>query len=179
MDDIRYTEKALRNGDLISIFGYAIKNSNYTFELSDHDNQPLVIATPDFENKTKKSFKAFKYMMPYIILMYLAVNYFLFFAPAKQSVEKSTAFVLFVFFGMPILGVVFGVIGAKMKGFRKDFISGLAGICIGTSLLSFPLLCLLFMTNTQYYIIERVWASVFVCTTLAFTLKSRKILEAT
>jgi hypothetical protein len=178
VDDIRYTERTLKNGDLISVLGYAIKNSNYQFELSEHGNRPLVIATPDFEDKTKKSFKVFKYLMPYFILMYLAVNYFLFFAPVKQHMEISTAFVLFIFFGMPILGVVFGVIGSRLSGFVKDLISGIGGICLAVSLLSFPLLCLLFMTKTEFYIIERVWASVLFCTTLAFAISYRKIVEA-
>lgn len=175
VDDIRYTERTLKNGDLISVLGYAIKNSNYHFELNEQTNQPLVIATPDYEDKTKKSFKIFKYLMPYFILMYLAVNYFLFFAPVKQHIEKSTAFVLFSFFGMPILGVVFGVIGSRVSGFAKDLISGIGGICFVVSLLSFPLLCLLFMTKTEFYIIERVWASVLLCTTFAFAIGYRKI----
>ena len=178
VNDIRHTERILKNGDLISVMGYAGKNRNYAFELSEQENQPLVIATPDFEDKTKKSFKVFKQLIPYFILMYLAVNYFLFFMPARQHAEKSTAFVLFIFFGMPILGVVFGLFGAKSSGFRKDVLSGIGGICFSTSLLSFPLLCLLFMTNTDYYIIERVWASVLVCITLAFTLNYRKIERA-
>ena len=178
VDDIRYTERTLKNGDLISVFGYAIKNSNYEFELSEQNNQPLVIATPEFEDKTKKSFKVFKYLIPYFILMYLAVNYFLFFAPVKQHIEKSTAFVLFTFFGMPILGVVFAIIGAKSNGFVKNFFSGIGGICLFTSLLSFPLLCLLFMTDTNFYTIECVWASVLLCITLAFIINYRKIERA-
>jgi len=175
VDDIRYTERTLKNGDLISVLGYANKNSNHQFELSEQDNQPLLIATPDFEDKTKKSFKVFKYLIPYFILMYLAVNYFLFFAPVKQQIEKSTAFVLFIFFGMPILGILFSVIGTKINGFGKVVLSGIGGTCFVTSLLSFPLLCLLFMTDTDYYLIERVWASILLCTTLAFTIHYRKI----
>jgi len=177
VDDIRYTERTLKNGELISVLGYAVKNSNHEFELSEQSNQPLVIATPDIEDKTKKSFKVFKYLMPYFILMYLSVNYFLFFAPVKEHLEKSTAYVLFIFFGMPILGVIFAVIGAKLNGFGKDFFSGLGGICLVVSLLSFPLLCLLFMTETEFYIIKRVWASVFVCTSLAMLINYKKLDE--
>ncbi len=177
VDDIRYTERTLKNGELISVLGYAVKNGNHEFELSEQSNQPLVIATPDIEDKTKKSFKVFKYLMPYFILMYLTVNYFLFFAPVKQHLEKSTAFVLFIFFGMPILGVVFAVIGAKLNGFGKDFFSGLGGICLVVSLLSFPLLCLLFMIDTEFYIIKRVWASIFVCTSLAMLINYQKLDE--
>jgi len=175
VDDIRYTERTLKNGDLISVLGYAIKNRNYHFELNEQGDQPLVIATPDYEDKTKKSFKVFKHLMPYFILMYLAVNYFLLFAPVKHHIGVSTAFVLFIFFGMPILGVVFGVIGSRLSGLVKDLISGIGGICFVVSLLSFPLLCLLFMTKTEFYIIERVWTSILFCTILAFAISYRKI----
>ncbi|RZL43807.1 MAG: hypothetical protein EOP00_22285 [Pedobacter sp.] len=175
VDDIRYTERTLKNGDLISVLGYAVKNSNFGYELIEHENKPLVIATPDFEDKTRKSFKIFKYLMPYFILMYLAVNYFLFFAPVEQNTEKNEALIYFTIFGMPILGVVFGAIGSRFSGFAKNFIAGIGGICFVVSLLSFPLLCLLAMTDTNYYIIERVWASVLVCTSLAFIMNYRKI----
>ncbi|TCD10511.1 hypothetical protein EZ449_09190 [Pedobacter frigidisoli] len=175
VDDIRYTERTLKNGDLISVLGYAVKNSNYGYELTEQDKKILVIATPNIEDKTIKSFRIFKHLTPYLILMYLAVNYFMFFAPVKQHVEKSTAFVLFTFFGMPILGVILGAVGTKFTGFSKDFISGIGGICFIVSLLSFPLLCLLFIANTEFYIIKRVWASIFACTSMAFIITYRKI----
>lgn len=175
VDDIRYTERILKNGDVINVLGYASQNTNYQFEINEQGDQPLIISTPDFEAKSRKSFQVFKYLTPYFILMYVAVNYFLFFAPVEQHVEKSTAFVLFSFFGMPILGVVFGIIGNRFSGLTKDLLNSLGGICFSTSLLSFPLSCLLFMTNTNYYIIERVWLSVLLCSTLAFVVNFRKI----
>lgn len=175
VDDVRHTERALKNGDLVSVMGYAEKNSSYQFELNENGSRPLVIATPGFEDKTKKLFQLFKHLMPYLILMYLAVNYFLFFAPVKQHVEKSTAFALFSFFGIPLLGVLLGVVGNRFSGIVKDLINGIAGICFFVSLLSFPLLCLLFITETEFYVIECVWLSVLVCITLAFTINYRKI----
>jgi len=175
VDDIRYTERTLKNGDLISVLGYAVKNSNYAYELTAQANQPLVIATPDFEDKTIKSFRVFKYLMPYLVLMYLSVNYFLFLAPERPHEEQNTAFALLSFFGIPILGVLFGVIGAKLSGFGKDFFSCLGGICFFVALLSFPLLCLLYMVKTNQSTIIRVWASIFICTSLAMILNYRKL----
>ncbi|RZL51260.1 MAG: hypothetical protein EOP00_00135 [Pedobacter sp.] len=175
VDDIRYTERIIRNGDLISVLGYAVKNSHYAYELTAQANQPLVIATPEVEDKTKKSFKAIQYLLPYLILMYLTVNYFLFFAPVKKHIEESTAFALFSFFGMPILGVVFSVMGAKTDGLFKDFFNCLGAICFFVSLLSFPMLCLLYMTDTEIYIIECVWASILACTTLAFVINHKRL----
>jgi|GEM_PF-793016 len=175
VNDIRYTERTLKNGDLISVLGYAVKNSNYGFELREQGEKILVIGTPDFEDKTCKSFRVIKYLLPYLILMYLAVNYFLFFAPVKQHIEQNTAFILFCFFGMPILGVVLAIIGSKLTGFSKDFFSGLGGICILVTLLSFPLLCLLLITKTEFYTILCVWASIFFCTTLSFIMNYRKL----
>jgi len=175
VDDIRYTERTLKNGDLISVLGYAVKNSNYAYELTAQANQPLVIATPDFEDKTIKSFRVFKYLMPYLVLMYLSVKYFLFLAPGRPREEQNTAFAISSFFGVPILGVLFGVIGAKLSGFGKDFFFCLGGICFFVALLSFPLLCLLYMVGTNQSTIIRVWASIFICTTLTMVLNYRKL----
>ncbi|RZL36495.1 MAG: hypothetical protein EOO96_06880 [Pedobacter sp.] len=110
--------------------------------------------------------------------MYLAVNYFLFNAPVKQNTEKNEALIYFTFFGMPILGFGFAIMGTRFSGLAKDFASGLGGICFVACLLSFPLLFLLEMTETNYYIIERVWASVLICTSLAFITNYRKIERA-
>ncbi|RZL29888.1 MAG: hypothetical protein EOP00_37175, partial [Pedobacter sp.] len=82
VDDIRYTERTLKNGDLISVMGYAVRNSFNEFELKEQNNEPLVIGTSEFEDKSRKAFRVFKYLMPYFILMYVGVNYFLF-APIK------------------------------------------------------------------------------------------------
>ncbi len=177
VDDIRYTERTIKNGDMISVLGYAVKNSNYAYDLTEQANQPLVIATPNIEDKTTKAFRVFKYLMPYLILMYLAVNYFLFLAPIKPKVENSTAFALFSIFGMPILGILFGVFGSRSSGFSKVFFSTLGGICFFVSLLSFPLICLLYMIKTNQYTINQVWLSIFVCVSLALIFNYKKLNE--
>lgn len=175
VDDVRYTERILKNGDVISILGYAVKNRNYDYELIEQGKRKFVIATPDQEVETIKFFRKFNYLLPYFILMYLTVNYFLFFAPVKPNTEKNEALIYFSIFGLPILGLALGAIGTRFSGFTKKFISGIGGVCLIASLLTFPLVCLLAMTNTNYYIIERVWASIFICTSLAFIVNFKKI----
>lgn len=173
--DIRHTERTLKNGDLINVLGNAVKNNQQQFELSAGPESPLVISTSAIENRTQKRFTAIKHLLPYLLLMYIAVNYFLFFAPIKLQVEKNTAFILFSFFGMPILAVILGVTSNRTYGFFKSFLSNLAGICFGVSILTFPLLCLLFATKTEFYRILCIWASVFFCTTFATIMTYRKL----
>lgn len=173
--DIRHTERTLKNGDLINVLGNAVKNNQQQFELRAAPESPLVISTSAIENRTQKGFTAIKHLLPYLLLMYIAVNYFLFFAPVKLQVEKNTAFVLFSFFGMPILAVILGVTSNRTYGFFKSFLANLAGICFGVSILTFPLLCLLFATKTEFYRILCIWASVFFCTTLATIMTYRKL----
>ncbi|WP_124587263.1 hypothetical protein [Pedobacter sp. KBW06] len=175
--DIRHTERTLKNGDLINVMGNAVKNEQQHFELRAEPKSPLVISTSAIENRTEKGFRAMRYLTPYILLMYISVNYFLFFAPVKLHLEKNTAFILFSFFGMPILAVILGLAGNRMYGFLKVFFSNLAGICFSVSILSFPLLCLLFATETEFYRIICIWLSVFSCTTLAFVINYRKLDE--
>jgi hypothetical protein len=119
--DIRHTERTLKNGDLINVMGNAIKNNQQQFELRAEPKSPLVVSTSAIENRTQKGFRAIKYLSPYILLMYISVNYFLFFAPVKSHLEKNTAFVLFSFFGIPILAVILGVAGNRTDGFSNLF----------------------------------------------------------
>lgn len=152
---------------MINILGYAVPNNQHQFELRGQPKNPLVIGTIDLDFRTQKGLNAIRNLLPYIILMYIAVNYFLLFAPVKVHLEKNTAIILFIFFGMPILGVIFAIAANNKNGVSKLFFSNLAGICIGVTFLAFPLLCLLFITETEFYRILCIWISVFCCTTLA------------
>jgi hypothetical protein len=172
---IKHTERTLKNGDAITILGKAVRNKYHQFELQENGKNPLVISNSAIENRIQKSLRAVKYLMPYLILMYLTVNYFLFFAPVKIQLQKNTAFILFSFFGMPLLAVIFALIGNKLNGFAQLLLSNLAGICLGVSILTFPLLCLLFITETEFYRIICIWASVFIFTTLAFIMNYRRL----
>lgn len=174
VDDIRYTERTLKNGDFISVLGYAVKNNKHEFELREQVATPLVISTPDSEDKTRKAFKILKDLLPYLILMYLAVNYFLF-APIKINIVESEVFPYFAIFGMPILAIVFGVIGNRFKGSIRLFLTNLSGICFCVSFLTFPLVCLFYMIKVEFFRVFCIWATIFICTTLAFIMNHRKL----
>lgn len=174
VDDIRYTEKTLKNGDLISVLGYAVKNNNQEFELKEQGDKQLVIGTPDVENKTRKAFKVLKDLLPYLILMYAGVNYFLF-APIKIHILESEVFPYFGIFGMPILAIILGLIGNRFEGFAKLLFLNLAGICLSVSFLTLPLLCLFYMIELEFSRIICIWATIFICTTLAFAMNHKKL----
>lgn len=160
VDDVKYSERTLKKGDTISVMGYAQKNSDDSFEIIEQLNNPVVISNVDFENNSRKSFKVFKYLLPYILLMYFSVNYFVFFAPVKHW-PQNDALVIFGFFGVPILGLIFGILGKRGTGYLNVSFAVLGGTLLLVSLLTFPLLCLLLMTKTAFYTIVCIWLSVF------------------
>lgn len=173
--NIKHTERTLKNADVVSVLGNAIKNNKAEFELQKLAENPFVVSNEAIISKQQKAFRAIKFLLPYIVLMYIGVNYFLFFAPIKIQMEKNTAFILFSFFGMPILAVVLGLIGNRMEGFGKLFFSNLAGICFGVTLLTFPLLCLFFTIELEFYRIVCIWITVLVCNTLAFVTNFKRL----
>ncbi|RZL31886.1 MAG: hypothetical protein EOO96_15240 [Pedobacter sp.] len=174
VDDIRYTERTLKNGDFISVMGYAVRNSFNEFELREQENKPLVIGTQDFEDKTRKAFRVFKSLMPYLILMYVGVNYFLF-APIKIHIVESEIFPYFSIFGMPILAIILGLIGNRFDGFAKLILTNLGGICFSAFFLSFPLICFFYIIKLEFTRIFCIWATIVICTTLAFAMNYNRL----
>ncbi|WP_316807415.1 hypothetical protein [Pedobacter agri] len=174
VDDIRYTERTLKNGDLVSVLGYAVKNDLQEFELRENGNKSLAISTPEVETKTRKAFKVLKDLLPYLILMYVGVNYFLF-APLKIHVKENEVFPYFAIFGMPILGIVLCAIGSNFKGFTHLLLTHLGGICFSVFLLSVPLICLFYMIELEFTRAICIWVTIFICTTLAFIMNHRKL----
>lgn len=174
VDDIRYSERALKNGDLVSVMGYARRNNYVEVELSENAGQPLVIATPDFEDKAQKSFRVFKILLPYIILMYVGVNYFLF-APLHFHLRESQIFPYFAIFGMAILSLILAVLSKKHKGFLKVVFGVLAGACFSAFFLSFPLICLFYIIKLEYSRILCIWLAILACNLLAFTINYHKL----
>ena len=177
VNDVRHTERTLKNGDLINVMAYARRNADHELELIETEKQPLVISNNIFENESRKSFKTFKYILPYAVLMYVLVNYFIFFAPVKTHLAQSTAFVLFAFFGAPILGLIFAVVGRKAEDFFGAFLSTLGGVLLIVTLLAFPLLCLLLVTNAAFYTIVCVWLSMFVSVSLCMGINYKKLVK--
>jgi hypothetical protein len=174
VDDSRYTERTLKNGDLASAMGYARKNNYADVELSGNGEQPLIIATPDFEHKAQKSFRVFKLLLPYIILMYVGVNYFLF-APSILHFKENQIFPYFAIFGMAILSVVLALVVKNREGLSKMFWGILASVCFSTLFLSFPLVCLFYIIKLEYSRIFCIWLVVLACNLLAFTINYHKL----
>jgi hypothetical protein len=174
VDDIRYTERTLKNGEMISVLGYAVRNDNHQFELREQGDKPFVIGTPDVEDETRKSFKVLKGLWPYFILMYVGVNYFLF-APLQIQIQESEIFPYFAIFGMPFLAIVLILIGNRFKGLAHLFLINLAGICFSVSFLTFPLLCLFYMIKLEFSRIICIWVTIFVCTTIALVMNHRRL----
>ena len=171
---IRHSERILKNDDGITILGNVVKINGNELILQKLDKNPFTISDKTIITRQEKSFKILKLLLPYFFLMYVGVNYFLFFAPVK-NLGKSDAFSYFSIFGMPILGLAFNYIGKDSDGFMKVFFSLLAAICFGVMLLSVPLIFLFLMIKLEFYRIFCIWLTILVCTTLAFVFNYKKL----
>lgn len=171
---IRHSERTLKNGDEITILGTIVKNKWNELILQKSDENPFTISDKNIIIKQEKSFQIIKLLLPYLVLMYVGVNYFLFFAPEK-NLGKSDAFSYFSIFGMPILGLAFGYVGKNSDGFMRVFFSLLASICLGVTFLSVPLIFLFLMIELEFYRIFYIWLTILVCTTLAFVFNYKKL----
>lgn len=176
VDDVRHSERTLKNGDVISVMGYAQKKADDSFEIIEQLNYSVVISNADFENNSRKSFKVGKFLLPYIVLMYFSVNYFVFFAPVKHW-PQNDVLVVFGFFGVPILGLIFGILGKRGTGYLNISFAVLGGTLLLVSLLTFPLLCLLLMTKTAFYTIVCVWLCVFISMLLGVGINHKKLAD--
>lgn len=171
---IRHSERTLKNGNEITILGTVVKNNWNELILQKSDENPFTISDKTVISRQEKSFQMLKLLLPYIILMYVGVNYFLFFAPEK-NLGKSDAFSYFSIFGMPILGLAFNYIGKNSADFMKVLFSLLASICLGVTFLSVPLIFLFLMIKLDFYRILCIWLTILVCTTLAFVINFKRL----
>jgi len=179
VDDIRHSERTLKNGDTISVMGYAQRNNSFHFEIVEQHDKPLVISTSDFEADSKKSLKIFKNLLPYFVIMYLSVNYFVMFAPVHKNWPQNDALIVFAIFGMPVLGIILAIIGKNRFGFLKILFSILGGTLLIVWLLTFPLLCLLLMIKTAFYTIACVWLSIFFSVLMGICINYKKLIDLT
>lgn len=172
--EIRHSERTLKNGDEITVLGNVVKNSWNELVLQKLDKNPFTISDKTIISKQEKSFQILKLLLPYFVLMYILVNYFLFFAPLKNF-GKSDAFSYFSIFGMPILGLAFNYVGKNSEGFMKILFSLFASICLSVTFLSVPLIFLFLMIKLEFYRIFCIWLTILVCTTLAFVFNYKKL----
>lgn len=170
----RHTERTLKYGDEITIIGTAVKNNENKIELQKSDKNPFTVSDHTNINNQKQVFRTINFFLPYIIFMYILVNYFLF-APLKINIKENEIFPYFAIFGMPILAVILGIIGNQFEGFIKQFLSNFAGICFFVALLTIPLICLFYIIELEFSRIICIWLNILVCTTLAFVFDYKKL----
>ncbi len=172
----RHTERSLKNGDEITVLGNAVKNSQNEFEFQKAYKNPFTASNKIAISKQQKAFRAIKFTLPYFILMYIGLNYFLF-TPLKIHIKETEIFAYFAIFGMPILAIIVGLIGSRFDGFANLILSNLAGTCFIVALLTIPLLCLLYLIKLEFYRIFCIWLIILICTSLAFVINFKKLNE--
>ena len=111
---------------------------------------------------------------PPVTKMYFGINYFLF-APIKFHIEESEVFPYFAIFGMPILALILGLVGNRFDGFAKLILTNLGGICFSAFFLTFPLICLFYIIKLEFARIFCIWATILICTIIAFVMNHRKL----
>lgn len=169
----RHTERTLKNNDEIIVLGTVVKNSLNEFELQKVDKNPFTASNKTALSKQQKTFRAVKVCLPYFILMYVGVNYFLF-TPVEIPIKENEIFPYFAIFGMPVLAIILGLIGSRFDGFANLILSNLAGNLLMVSFLTIPLLCLFYTIELEFFRIFSIWLIILVCTTLAFVINFKR-----
>lgn len=149
-NDMRHNERTVKNNDEIVVIGDVRKNLFNEFEITKIDGKPFFVTTKNRVEASKISYQMFWQVLPWLILLYLVVNYFLFFAPTKD-LPKRDAFAYFIFFGLPMLFLIFLALARDSQSWIGKLFRYLGSVCILTSLLSFPLLILFYMIELEYY----------------------------
>ena len=149
-NEIRHSEYTIKDNDEIVIIGDVKKNLFNEFEITKVDQKPFFVTTKNQVEAGKISYQMFLHVLPWLVLLYFLVNYFLFFAPLKD-LPKSDAFAYITLFGLPILFIIFLALARDSQSWIGKIFRYLATVCILTSLLSFPLLILFYMIELEYY----------------------------
>ncbi|SOD13328.1 E3 Ubiquitin ligase [Pedobacter xixiisoli] len=174
INDVGHVEHLLKNNDQVVIIGTAIKNIYQRLEIGKKDNEPFFVTTKSKIETQKISFQVLKRLFPWMCILYLVVNYILFFAPNK-NIPKSDVFAFVAIFGLPVLFVVFWVIGKDKKDWFSQVFQYLASVCILSSLLSFPLIILFYMIELEFYKIYYIFISVLSVVALALIFNLKKL----
>lgn len=176
VNDIGYEEYLLKSEDKIVIAGTAVKNIYQRLDIAKFNNEPFFITSRNKIEQQKISHQVLRSLFPWMCVLYAVVNYFLFFAPSK-NMPKNDVFVVFTFFGLPVLFLVFWLIGKDKKDWFSQVFQYLAGVCILSSLLSFPLLILFYMIKLDHYRIFCIFNSIVAVTALAMLFNYKKLIE--
>ena len=176
VNDIVHSEYLLKNGEQIVLVGTAVKNFNRGYEIAKVGKEPFFVTTRNKIEEQRISFQVLKSLFPWMVIIYIVVNYFLFFAPSR-NMPKSDLFAVLVFFGFPIMFIVFWQIGQNGKDWLSQIFQYLAGVCILTSLLTFPLLILFYMIDLDFYRIFYIVISVLSINALGLLFNYKKLLD--
>ena len=172
--DFRHTEYTLKNGDEIVIIGDVRKNFLNELEIIKVDQKPFFVTTKNQVEASKIGYQMFWYILPWLVLLYFVVNYFLFFAPTKD-LPKSDTFAYITLFGLPILSVVFLALAKDSQSLISKILRYLGTVCILTSLLSFPLMILFYMIELEYYRMLSIELSIVTIVSLMCLLNANKL----
>lgn len=176
VNDIVHSEYLLKSGDQIVLAGTAVKSFYQGFEIAKVGNEPFFVTTRNKIEAQKITYQVLKSLFPWIVIIYVVVNYFLFFAPSN-NMPKSELFAFLAFFGLPILFLVFLLIGQQRKDWLSQVFQYLAAVCILSSLLTFPLLILLYMMELEFYRIFCIVISIISITALGLLFNYKKLTE--
>lgn len=176
VNDIGHEEHLLKHNDHIVIIGNAVKNIYQRLEISKKDNEPFFVTTRTKIEKQKISFQVLKRLFPWMCILYLIVNYILFFAP-NVNIPKSDVFAFLAIFGLPVLFIIFWIIGRDKTDWLSRIFQYLASVCIFSSLLSFPLVILFYMIDLEFYRIYYIFISIVSLVALALVFNFKKLTE--
>ncbi len=173
VNDITHVERILKNDDEVVIIGDVMRKSG-RLEIAKLENNAFFVTTKSKIEGLKVSYQIFLQLMPWAAILYLTVNYFLFFAPIKE-VPKNDAITYFFIFGLPILFIVFWLIGKEGESFPARIFQYLASVCIITSILSFPLLIVFHMIELAYYRIFCIMLSILAINAIMILVNSKQL----
>ncbi|TDG35596.1 hypothetical protein EZJ43_13325 [Pedobacter changchengzhani] len=176
VNDLAYIEYLLKNKDEIVLVGTVIKNEKGQLEFAKVGRDLFFATTKKKVQEVKMGFDVLAKLSPWLLLMYLAVNYFLFFAPFI-SIPGSTIFPYFAIFGLPIIFVVLAFATKDKEGFICKILQFFAGVCFFTSFLNFPLIILFYSIKLEFYRIFCIFLSIAVFTTLALAFNYNHLTE--
>ena len=174
INDVGHLEYLLKNNDQVIIIGNAVKNIYQRLEIGKKDNEPYFVTTRSKIEQQKISFQVLKRLIPWMCILYLVVNYILFFAP-NVSMPKNDVFAFVAIFGLPILFIIFWIIGRDKNDFISQTFQYLASVCIFSSLLSFPLIILFYTIGLPFYKIYYTFISIIAVVALGIIFNLRKL----
>ncbi|WP_026976785.1 hypothetical protein [Flavobacterium tegetincola] len=176
VNDLAYIESLLKNKDEVVIVGTVIKNEKGQLEIAKVGKALFFATTKEKVQEVKMGFQLLSRLLPWLVMMYFSVNYFLFFAPSL-NIPTYEVFPYVAIFGLPIIFVVLAFATKDKEGFICKVLQFIAGVCFFTSLLNFPLIILFYTIELEFYRIFCIFLSIVIFTTLALAFNFNHLTE--